>query len=324
MRARTQLLSSSAPPMKLPFAAPAMKKFASLDLLNETVEKIKVFLWKSLHGALPVGEQFAIRNIPVTSRCARCDSEESVVHLLFNCPYAKKVWELAPSASYINSLSFTSFPEGWNRVRKIPSLPPTGIEAGTFSAWIVWSIWCSRNQLIFEKRNFSPEETILKAISDAREWMMAQPPQNPNRSKPLIRLEPIPRAPDLRVIFTDAAWNPLTGNAGFGWIVDDLVSPSQYAANATFVSSPLMAETLAVLKAITFAQSRGMASILILSSSQVLINTINRRELLLEIYGPLCDIYHLLLSFMSECLFPNFAFSLTTLLVEKHLIKFCD
>ncbi|CAG7888027.1 unnamed protein product, partial [Brassica rapa] len=110
--------------------------------------------------------------------------------LVINCPYAKKVWELAPSA-----------------IRKIPSLPPTGIEAGTLSAWIVWSIWCSRNQLIFEKRNFSPEETIRKAISDAREWMMAQPPPNPNRSKPLIRLKPIPRAPHLCAIFTDAAWN---------------------------------------------------------------------------------------------------------------------
>lgn len=49
----------------------------------KTSEKIKLFLWKSLHDALPVGEQFAIQNIHVATLCARCNEEESVKHLLF-------------------------------------------------------------------------------------------------------------------------------------------------------------------------------------------------------------------------------------------------
>lgn len=38
----------------------------------KTAEKVKLFIWESLHGALPVGEQFAIRNIPVSPICPRC------------------------------------------------------------------------------------------------------------------------------------------------------------------------------------------------------------------------------------------------------------
>lgn len=51
-------------------------------------EKVKFFIWKSLHGALPVGEQFAIRNIHVSPLCIRCKGVETVTHLLFTCPFA--------------------------------------------------------------------------------------------------------------------------------------------------------------------------------------------------------------------------------------------
>lgn len=40
----------------------------------------------------------------------------------------------------------------------IPSLPPVGLAAGTISTWIVWSIWLSRNQLIFQHQ----KETLTK------------------------------------------------------------------------------------------------------------------------------------------------------------------
>ncbi|CAN6846388.1 unnamed protein product [Brassica oleracea var. botrytis] len=136
-----------------------------------------------------------------------------------------------------------SFQEGWEKVLKLPSLPPAGIEAGTLAASIIWSLWRSRNNLIFEKRSFSPEETIQKALSDAREWRMAQPLSNPKQLIPLIRIEPSPRTHGLCSIFTDAAWNSSTGRAGLGWIIDDRVSSTQHAATVTSVSSPLMAET---------------------------------------------------------------------------------
>lgn len=104
----------------------------------KTAEKIKVFLRKSLQCVLPVGEQFAIRNIPVSPLCTRCNAVETVNHLLFQCPYAEKVWTLAPLASDINTLVFGDFKEGWERVRRVPSQPPAGIGPGpifTDAAW---------------------------------------------------------------------------------------------------------------------------------------------------------------------------------------------
>ncbi|CAG7861698.1 hypothetical protein BRARA_I01760 [Brassica rapa] len=116
---------------------------------------------------------------------------------------------------------------------------------------------------------------------------------------PLIRIEPYPRCPRLISIFTDAAWNSSTGEAWLGWIIDDSVSTSQHATKATLVSLPLMAETLAVHSAITFSVSRGLDSISILSDFQTLMNTINKKELKLEIFGVLNDVYYLATAFKS-------------------------
>lgn len=200
-------------------------------------------------------------------------------------------------SSNFNPLVSLNFQEGWERARKIHSLPPMGIEAGTLAASIIWSLWRSRNQLIFEKRSFSPAETIQKAITDAREWISAQPPPIQKQPIPLIRLEPSPRNPDLCSIFTDAAWNASSGIAGLGWIIDDMVSSSQHSAVETSVSSPLMAETLAVRSAMTFALARGLDSIALFSDSQTLINTIARKKRNLETFGVLNDIYSLSTAF---------------------------
>lgn len=53
-------------------------------------------------------------------------------------------------------------------------------------------MWISRNQPLFEKRSFSPKETILKVTSDAREWMLAQSPPQGSLMKPLIRVDQTP------------------------------------------------------------------------------------------------------------------------------------
>ena len=60
-----------------------------------------------------------------------------------------------------------------------------------------------------------------------------------------------------------------------------------------------MAETLAVLKAMTFALSSGLEHISILSDSQILIKTINKREMKTEIFGAISDLYFLSNAFKS-------------------------
>lgn len=105
--------------------------------------------------------------------------------------------------------------------------------------------------------------------------MLAQLPPKAPLPKPLIIIELNPRRSGVTSIYTDAAWNSSSESSGLGWIIDDLVSPSHHSATSGHVSSPLMAEALAVRSAINFALSCGIDAISLLSDSQTLINTIN-------------------------------------------------
>ncbi|KAF2560829.1 hypothetical protein F2Q70_00018633 [Brassica cretica] len=99
--------------------------------------------------------------------------------------------------------------------------------------------------------------------------------------------------PSRTYMYTDAAWNPSTKCAGLAWIIDDAGSSSSHSATATFVASPLTAETLALRDAMTSALHCGINALLICSDSQILINLVNSKGRHVEIAVLLKDIQFL-------------------------------
>ena len=56
--------------------------------------KVRIFLWKVLHGVLPCHGVLANRHIPVQVQCHRCAvGFEDIQHCLFGCKRAKQVWK---------------------------------------------------------------------------------------------------------------------------------------------------------------------------------------------------------------------------------------
>ncbi|CAA7031279.1 unnamed protein product [Microthlaspi erraticum] len=92
-------------------------------------------------------------------------------------------------------------------------LPPTGLHLGPIFPWLVWAIWTARNYLTFEDRQFTPEDTVLKALVEAKEW------QNAQSTIDTIKLHPRHQKShrnyeDAITCFTDGAWSLDTGIAG--------------------------------------------------------------------------------------------------------------
>lgn len=136
--------------------------------------KIKLLIWKIKHGALPVGEVLMARHIIPSSKCIRCDCSESIIHLFFQCHFARKVWDLVPVSGGFRCDQVETFDEGWKKALQSPVMPPIGLIDCSIAPWIISAIWTARNLLIFQKREFSAQETIVKAICDAKELKEAQ------------------------------------------------------------------------------------------------------------------------------------------------------
>ncbi|CAA7029802.1 unnamed protein product [Microthlaspi erraticum] len=261
--------------------------------------KLKIFLWKSVQGALPVGENLAARGLNSQSACIQCGALETTLHLLFHCRYAQTVWNAAPFRDQFLPSAITSTKEGIAKLKLIICLPPLGIKGESLAPWILWSIWLSRNNKIFNNNNLGAFGTLNLAIIRAREWMEAQTELQAKTFTGAIRSANQSIPDEFIRCHTDGAWNEEHRSGGHGWTFQDnkLEFLKQDSAAAANIASPLIVESIAIRSALQQALDLGIKSLHVASDSQQLINAIISNSKLSEIFGILQDISHLSLFF---------------------------
>ncbi|CAH2070400.1 unnamed protein product [Thlaspi arvense] len=58
--------------------------------------KLKLFMWKILQNAIPIGENLAKRGLLANKNCIRYGLPKTATHLFFHCDHAKEVWRRIP------------------------------------------------------------------------------------------------------------------------------------------------------------------------------------------------------------------------------------
>ncbi|KAG5406909.1 hypothetical protein IGI04_013028 [Brassica rapa subsp. trilocularis] len=140
--------------------------------------------------------------------------------------------------------------------------------------------------------------TVLHiALSGAREWQMVHDtiPVKPHTST-ITGNQPI-FPPNLTLVNSDASWFQESSAAGFGWVLEEsqrgiLIEGSTHS---DFVSSPFVAEALALREAMVAVQHS--PNVRMRSDNLKFIKTINSKSFPMELYGVLKDIKYLSLSF---------------------------
>ena len=56
--------------------------------------KIKIFLWYLRRGVILTKDNLAKRNWQGSVQCCFCHKDETIQHLLFDCPLARTVWSI--------------------------------------------------------------------------------------------------------------------------------------------------------------------------------------------------------------------------------------
>jgi hypothetical protein len=56
--------------------------------------KVKKFIWRALHGILPLKSILANRHVGTIGECPVCHSgPDDVLHLVFTCQAAREIWQ---------------------------------------------------------------------------------------------------------------------------------------------------------------------------------------------------------------------------------------
>ncbi|KAG7572723.1 Ribonuclease H domain [Arabidopsis suecica] len=193
-------------------------------------------------------------------RCGR--GEESINHLLFECPPAMQVWALSniptnpgvfPSNSIFNNFDFLL----WRA--KDSGATKESLEA---FPWILWYVWKARNDKVFNNKDISPPDTLQLAISEATSWKFAQIieqaaendeerlPEHPSAlSNGQIRCQ------------VDASWVSDGNTSGLGFVLDAPSGRLLGSRGKTRLLSPLHAELETLLWAMDYALHHGFESV---------------------------------------------------------------
>lgn len=262
--------------------------------------KVQLFMRKVIHGAVATGENLAARGLLSSNSCVFCGDFETAEHLFMHCPVVRRIWDSSLWTQEFDPANFANFGEAFKATERLTCLPPLGVLQYLFP-WVCWSVWVARNNTIFENKPTTEREILSKAIAMAREWTQAQPQPSSTSASGTRTSHTTALGEVEATYFTDAAWNADTLRAGSGWLVmgTDNEVIFQGSTTETAVSSPLMAEALAMRTALLHAKSAGYSKICINSDCQALLAANSSSHQPAELYGINRDIGTLSSSFSS-------------------------
>ncbi|KAK7282258.1 hypothetical protein RIF29_10902 [Crotalaria pallida] len=144
--------------------------------------KIQFFAWLVSLDALPTNAFRMRRNLCSSAACDRCSSsEESLSHVLQDCPHAHEVWL---------RLGFSTLPNFWTDPINLwfKRLLQSNL-AHTFAA-AVWWIWRWRNNFLFDEKRWNIQWVLRTIASDIEAFSQWTP----------LSDHVVPRAPKQRLV----------------------------------------------------------------------------------------------------------------------------
>ncbi|GAU48919.1 hypothetical protein TSUD_301740 [Trifolium subterraneum] len=147
--------------------------------------KVKIFLWRSLRGCLPVKERLIPKGVQCDSKCICCDvSGENEWHCFFGCKAAQEVW--------IESEFWESLHQKIEAAVGFKQLVFSLIESMDSKsmaqvAMLLWTLWWRRNQLCWNDKLPSVFEVRRRARDALEDWLKVR--GKGTRQQPIVTHE---------------------------------------------------------------------------------------------------------------------------------------
>lgn len=137
---------------------------------------VKMFAFLLLTNKLLTHEVMMRRGFQCDEGCQTCQGGEveSLLHKLFQCPYAKRVWDCVASATgYQLMVQGEDVAEVWQASANRAKV----LERGKKKQWAAkficacWHIWKNRNAVIFREEHIPPQILAGRIIEEMVLWL---------------------------------------------------------------------------------------------------------------------------------------------------------
>jgi hypothetical protein len=113
--------------------------------------KVKIFIWRALHGIIPLKAILANRHVGTDGGCPICNNAAlDMLHMIFKCPMAKDLWESLNLTQVINdAMDDRSGSVVLETLFRQDVVAFQGFNVGLKEVIVVgaWYIWWIRHQL---------------------------------------------------------------------------------------------------------------------------------------------------------------------------------
>ncbi|XP_048599985.1 uncharacterized protein LOC125580065 [Brassica napus] len=193
--------------------------------------KMRHFMWQALTGCIATTERLAYRHMGTDRSCPRCgDPEETINHLLFECPPPFRCGLYRTIRPFRVTSRVPLFIKTcflfWKK-KNVAHMEPL-IE--TFP-WILWYIWKTRNDKVFNGKEVSPVDTLQLASIEAECWRKAnlledsEEEETQTAPSTISTLLADPQLPTCQI---DASWIENDTVSGLGWFYKDQMGVERF------------------------------------------------------------------------------------------------
>lgn len=245
--------------------------------------KIKHFIWQAISGFVASASKLKERHCGQDSSCQRCGvDQETINHLLFECPPALQCWALSDipsspglfpcSSLFANIATLIHYSKEQNQV---------GARSLVFP-WIMWYLWKARNNKCFSNEDTTPMETLQLACQEVDAWRTAQMVESTFTAEEINQPIVAREVPDMECQWrckVDASWLETSDGIGMGFVLFDQekeVLLGQRKGPQT--ESPLHAEAETLCWAIKEIRNRGLSRVIFESDCQQLVLIIQQKK----------------------------------------------
>ncbi|GLT50759.1 hypothetical protein SLA2020_242210 [Shorea laevis] len=211
--------------------------------------------------------------------CPRCNfSDETPIHLLRDCYYAKIVWGLLGFAS---SDFFTKELFSWVKKFSAPSRISMheGIPRALLFLSALWLFWKDRNALIFRNHKSRPQELCALIFQQAKYTMIALNPISPTTFRQQRWVSWIPPKAGWYKLNSDGSYSVTQNSASAGGLIRDNFGSwiSGFTVNVGYASI-FIAELWGLREGLGLCQSLGLSRVIAETDSLMAVRFINENR----------------------------------------------